>query len=120
MATNDQSCTIVPYFKVSEGSLDAFKSLCQQAVDRANGEPDCLYYGYSFNGDEAFCREGYADADAALFHLGNIAPVLQELLKVSEITRLEVHGPAAELAKLREPMAAMNPTFFTLEYGFRR
>jgi quinol monooxygenase YgiN len=120
MATQDRCCTIVPYFKVSEGNLDDFKSLCEQAVERANGEPGCLYYGFSFNGHEVFCREGYNDADAALFHLGNIAPVLQEMLKVSEIARLEVHGPADELAKLREPMAAMNPTFFTLEYGFRR
>ena len=38
----------------------------------------------------------------------------------SEITRLEVHGPESELDKLREPLAALNPQFFTLEYGFRR
>ena len=120
MATNDQCCTIVPYFKVAEGNIEAFKSLCQQAVDRTNGEPGCLYYGFSFNGDEAFCREGYTNAEAALAHLENVGPVFQEMFKVAEITRLEVHGPADEIAKMREPMAGLNPTFFTLEYGFRR
>ena len=120
MATQDKCCTIVPYFKVSEDNLEAFKALCQKAVDRTSGESDCLYYGFSFNGNEALCREGYANAEAALTHLENIGPILQELLKIAEISRLEVHGPADEIAKLREPMAGLNPTFFTLEYGFRR
>lgn len=121
MPTNDTHCTIAPYFKVSEGQLETFKEFCRNAVEQTSTEPDCLYYGFSFNGDEAFCREGYVNAEAALTHLGNIDPLLQEVLKgIAEITRLEVHGPADELAKLRAPMAALNPTFFTLEYGFRR
>lgn len=45
--------------------------------------------------------------------------LLQEALKISEITRLEVHGPAVELEKLRAPLAELRPQFFTLEYGFR-
>jgi hypothetical protein len=31
-----------------------------------------------------------------------------------------VHGPEAELAKLREPFAKLKPQYFVLEYGFRR
>ena len=37
-----------------------------------------------------------------------------------ELTRLEIHGPEEELAKLREPLAHLKPQFFVLEYGFRR
>jgi len=33
---------------------------------------------------------------------------------------LEIHGSKEELAKLREPLAELNPQFFILEYGFRR
>ena len=120
MATQDTCCTIVPYFKVAEGQLDAFKALSEQMVERTSSEPKCLYYGFSYDGDQAHCREGYEDAAGALAHLDNIGPLLQELLKTAEITRLEVHGPAAELAKLREPLAKLGPQFFTLEYGFRR
>ncbi len=32
----------------------------------------------------------------------------------------EVHGPESQLALLREPLAALNPQFFSLEFGFRR
>jgi quinol monooxygenase YgiN len=120
MATTDTCCSIAPYFKVHADKLDEFKKLSAQMVEKSNQEPGCLFYAYTFKADQAHCREGYADADAVLAHLGNIGPLLQEALKIAEITRLEVHGPGAELAKLREPMAGLNPQFFTLEHGFRR
>jgi hypothetical protein len=120
MATQDKCCTIVPYFKVADGKLDAFKALCSQFVAKTETEAKALYYGFSFAGDQVHCREGYADAEGLLTHLQNVGALLQEALKISEITRLEIHGPEAELAKLRGPMAHLSPQFFTLEYGFRR
>jgi quinol monooxygenase YgiN len=120
MATQDKSCTIVPYFKVHEGKLDAFKELCPQFVEKTTAEPKCLYYGFSFEGDEAHCREGYEDAEGLLAHLENVGALLEQSLTIADIARLEVHGPEEELAKLREPLAGLNPRFFTLEFGFRR
>ena len=120
MATQDRCCTIVPYFKVHDGKLAAFKGLCERFVAQSSEEPQCLYYGFSFDGDQAHCREGYAHADAALAHLENVGALLQEALKISDLTRLEIHGPAEELGKLRGPLADLKPQFFTLEFGFRR
>lgn len=120
MATQDTCCTIVPYFKVHDGKLEAFKALCAKFVEQTEQEPKCLYYGFTFDGDQAHCREGYVDAAGALAHLESVGPLLEEALQMADITRLEVHGPEAELAKLREPLAALGPQFFTLEYGFRR
>lgn len=120
MATQDTSVTIVPYFKVQEGKLKDFSALCERFVAQTSEEPNCIYYGFSFCGDEAFCREGYENAEAALLHLDRVGPLLQEALKISELTRLEIHGPEAQLAKLREPLASLAPRFFTLECGFRR
>lgn len=120
MATQDRCCTIVPYFKVKAGKLDAFRALCERFVDRTKAEPACLYYGFSFDGDQAHCREGYEGADGLLAHLQNVGALLKEALEIADIARLEVHGPAAELAKLRKPLADLKPQFFTLEYGFRR
>lgn len=120
MATQDTCCTLVPYFKVQDGKLDTFKGLCGQFVDKTQQETKCLFYGFSFDGEQAHCREGYTDAEGLLAHLENVGELLQEALKIAEITRLEVHGPEQELAKLREPLAELNPQFFTLEFGFRR
>ena len=120
MATQDKCCTIVPYFKAHAGKLGDIKAFCEKFVERTSSEPKCLYYGFSFDGDEFHCREGYADAEGALAHLENVGAMLQEMLTIADITRLEVHGPAEELAKLREPLAGLSPKFYTLEYGFRR
>ena len=120
MATQDTCCTIVPYFKVHEGQLENFKNGCEAFVEKTADEPKCLYYGFSFNGDEAHCREGYIDAEGVLAHLDNVGELLQQALKISDLTRLEIHGPESELARLREPLANLNPAYFVLEYGFRR
>ncbi len=120
MATQDTCCTIVPYFKVHEGKLDAFKKLCERFVEKTSTEPKCLYYGFSFHDDEALCREGYEDADGLLAHVQNVGKLLEEAMTIADLTRFEIHGPEAELAKLREPLGSLNPAFFVLEYGFRR
>jgi len=120
MATDDRCCTIVPYFKIHSGKIQPFKALCEQFVEKSKAEPGCLYYGFSFDDDQAHCREGYTDADAAIAHVQNVGPLLAELLKISDVTRFELHGPEAELDKLRGPFADLKPQFFKLEYGFRR
>ncbi len=121
MLKTDACCTLVPYFKVNEGQLDAFKALGPRFVERTRNEPGCVHYAFSFNGQAAHCREGYDDAAAVLAHLDNVGALLQEALKIAAIERLEVHGPAAELDKLRGPLAGLNPQWFVLATdGVRR
>ena len=120
MSVQDKCCTIVPYFKVSSGNLEEFKQLCEKFVKKTKEEEKCLYYGFSFDGEQAHCREGYEDAESLLTHLDNIGTLLEKALQIAEITRLEIHGPEEELVKLREPLAKLEPQFYTLEYGFRR
>jgi hypothetical protein len=76
-----------------------------------------VHYAFSYSGDAAHCREGYDDAAAVLAHLDNVGALLQEALKIAQITKLEVHGPAAELDKLRGPLTALNPQYFELAPG---
>ena len=120
MATQDKCCTIVPYFKVQNSKLNDFKAMCDQFVEKTKSEEKCLYYGFSFSGEIAHCREGYEDAEGLLAHLENVGTLLEEALKISEIIRFEIHGPEEELNKLREPLSDLKPQFFQLEYGFRR
>ncbi len=117
MIAEDRVCTLVPYFEVNEGKLAEFKALGPKFVERTRSEAGVVHYAFSFSGSTAHCREGYVDAAAVLAHLENVGALLGEALKISKIVRLEVHGPAAELDKLRGPMAALNPQFFALEAG---
>ncbi len=116
MAT-DTVCTLVPYFKVKPGQLAAFRAGVAGFVERTSSEKGCVHYAFSFDGDNAHCREGYDNADAMLAHLQNVDALLKEALKIADIVRLEVHGPAAEVEKLRQPLAGLKPQFFVLEPG---
>jgi hypothetical protein len=40
--------------------------------------------------------------------------MLAQALTMADLIRIEVHGPAAELAKLKEPLAHLNPVWFEL------
>jgi quinol monooxygenase YgiN len=113
----DTVCTLVPYFKVRAGQLDAFKAGVAGFVERTKSEKGCVHYAFSFNGDVAHCREGYDDAASLLAHLDNVGALLGEALKIADIERLEVHAPAAEIEKLRGPMAALKPQFYELVPG---
>jgi quinol monooxygenase YgiN len=120
MFKSDTCCTLAPYFEVQEGHLDAFKALGPKFVAKTGTEPGCMHYAFSFNGNTAHCREGYDDAAALLAHLKNVRELLGEALKISKLVRFEVHAPAAEVEKLRGPMASLKPQFFVLEEGIRR
>lgn len=120
MTMQDKCCSVVPYFTIAEGKCEAFKTLCEQMVAKARTEAGCLYYGFCFNGDQAHCREGFADGDAVLIHLDNVGALLQKALQISDLTRLEIHGQEAELKKLYAPLAHLQPAYFVLECGFRR
>jgi quinol monooxygenase YgiN len=120
MTTQDKCCSVVPYFTIAYGKRKAFKELCEKMVEQTQSEEKCLYYGFCFNGDQAHCREGYADAAGVLTHLNNIGPLLTQALEVSNLARLEVHGPEEEIKKLQTPLAHLQPEYFILEYGFRK
>ena len=120
MALEDPICTLVPYFTVQEGRLDEFKALGEQMVERTRSEDAVVFYGFSFDGQTAHCREGYRDAQGILTHLENVDSLLKEALGIAELARLEVHGPADQIDALREPLAALNPSLFVMETGFRR
>jgi len=117
----DTCCGLVPYFEVNPGKLEEFKALGPKFIALTRKEAGVLYYAFSFSGQAAHCREGYKDAAGLLAHLKNVDAVLKQALAISKITRLEVHGPAAELEKLKETLAGLNPTYVTREHGgFRR
>lgn len=101
-----------PYFKAHPGKLEAFRAGLPAFRAKTAAEEKNLFYDFTVNGDEIFCREGYDGAQALLTHLENIGALLAEALKIADLTRLEVHGPAGELDKLRKPLAHLKPEWF--------
>lgn len=103
-----------PYFKVPPDKLPHLKAILPEFVAKTRDETGNLFYEFTVNDDEVFCREGYVNAEALLAHLENVAAMLAAAVTMAELVRLEVHGPAAELEKLKEPLAHLKPTWFVL------
>ncbi len=106
--------TLHPYFKVPADKLDLLKAILPEFAAKTCAETGNLFYEFSINGNEVFCREGYLNAEALLAHLENVGAMLAQALKMADLIRIEVHGPAAELQKLKEPLAHLNPAWFQL------
>jgi hypothetical protein len=56
-------------------------------VEKTAKEEKNLFYEFTVNGDEVFCREGYADAEGLLAHLENVGALLAE--KSRDLQRAE-------------------------------
>lgn len=109
--------SIHPYFKVPSGKLEEARAMLREFIAKVETETGNLYYDFTINGDVIFCREGYQGAQALLDHCENVADELGRFLELVEVVRVEVHGTAGELDKLREPLADLNPEWFEFECG---
>jgi len=120
MSTFDNAVSIHPYFKIKEGQMDACKSFLAQFTEKVATEEKCLYFNFTFKGDVLCCREAYRDADGVQAHLDNVGALLGELLGIADLVRIELHGPAEELEKLKPAFADFNPDYFTCACGIGR
>ncbi len=115
MPQHQNIVSIHPYFKADPGQLETFKNLLPAFCAKTAEEPLCLAYDFTISGDIIFCREAYIGAEGALAHISNVGTLLDEAMKISQLLRLELHGSAEELDKLRPHLSGLNPTWFVLE-----
>jgi quinol monooxygenase YgiN len=100
-------------FMIHDGQLEKFKQLakaCMQSTkDKDKGT---LQYDWYFNSDETECRvrETYVDSDAILAHIGNLGPLLGELLAISDFYP-ELYGSPSQA--LINATAALKPTVYS-------
>mmetsp|Transcript_12316 Transcript_12316/g.49384 ORF Transcript_12316/g.49384 Transcript_12316/m.49384 type:complete len:117 (-) Transcript_12316:53-403(-) len=106
-----------PYFTVPEGKMDEMKALLDRFSAQTKSEAGNLIYDFTISGNIVHCREHYVDADAVLAHIANVGAILGEATAVAPITRVEVHGPAEQLAKLKEPLGKFDAAWFEYYTG---
>lgn len=114
------SVSLNPYFRVHPGNSDAARKLLDRFVSKTSTEAGCLYYEFTRCQDIIFCREAYRDAAGVLAHLENVGPELEEVLRLADLIRIEIHGPAAELDRLRGPLAHLPVEWFVWQCGVAR
>ena len=121
MAQSFDCICLVPYFKAFPGKEEEVKSLLPKFVEKTALESGVIYYDFFSNGeDEFYCREAYKDAATALAHLTNVGVLLGEMMKLADLTRVEIHGTAKEVAKVKESLEPLHPVCFIHECGLGR
>ena len=112
VSTPSMISTICPTFTIND--LDKAKPFMDQCVEATKSEPGCLYYGWTICGDKLFCREAYVDGAAVTTHLQNAVPIVGAMLDsgAAVLDKIEVHGPAAELAKCKEEADKLGASFW--------
>lgn len=122
-AAFDKSIGINPYFKVKEGKMDEAKKMlvgfCDIVREKETADK-CFFYNFTIRDDVIFCREAYRDAEAVKAHLKNVGDALGPFFEITELIRIEIHGPAAELEKLKKDFADLKPDYFVSECGIGR
>ena len=112
----DTTCSLCPYFKIHEGKVEQWKANCEKFYELTKTEPDMVFYGFSFTEDgQAHCREAYKSGAALLHHLGNVDSPLKAALEISDLARIEFHGPASEVEVVREALAPLGCVFYALD-----
>ena len=90
-------------------------------IERTATEEAVLYYHFTVSSAGiVFCREAYIGGEGALAHLANVDDLLKAALEIADLVRLEVHGAAAELDKMREPLSELPVEWFVLETGLKK
>lgn len=105
--------TIHPYFKVHPGKENQVPAVLEKFIAKTRGDSKCLFYEFTSLNDMVFCREGYEGAEGLMEHVTGIGEILDEMLSIADLTRVEIHGPAEELDQLRGPLSHLDAQWFT-------
>ena len=107
---SDETLCVLVYWKIKDytkflAGVEDFQHLTRQ-------EEKVKYYGFCMYGSKAICREGYDCAEGFMEHLQNVDGPLKTAMECADIERVEVHGPASEVNKLREPLKSFPAVFW--------
>jgi quinol monooxygenase YgiN len=111
----DTTLSMMVHWKVKD--MAAFLRGCADFAELTKQETGNKYYGFTVSGDQAVCKEGYTGAEGFLAHLENVEGPLAKALQVADITKIEAHGPKAEVDKLRDPLQAFPVTYWSYVDG---
>lgn len=99
--------------RIHDGKLEELKGVAEKclACVREKDTGTLMYDWYlSSDGKTCMVRESYENSEAVLAHVGNLGPLLGELMAVGAV-QLEVFGEPSD--QLREAIAAMQPNIYS-------
>ena len=114
--------TLRPTYTITDWQLA--RPIMEEYLEGTRKERGVMYCGWNVCGDKLFTSEAYHSADAVLEHIDNVQGAVSKLLNMgsASIDTVELHGPAAEVAKCKGALEASNfgaktPRFFAIDSG---
>ena len=120
MSTSSTLVTVVTHLQVHDGKLDDFRAGCRTLIERTSSEKKCVFMQVAFDGRKCVSHEGYADAAGVMEHLENVRATMEENMAMADLNGVELYGPADELDRLREPLGAFSPDFYSVDFRYER
>lgn len=109
-------CTMSPHYTICE--WEKAGPIMREIFEAANQEPGCIYFGWERSGNKLHSRETFVDGDSLKTHVDRVKLLIDELRAgPATLDRLEVTGPASELAKIKVITAGLSPhpEYFEIE-----
>lgn len=114
MSRLSQFVAIQATFRIHPGLREIVNRLLGEFDRRASDEPLILFHEASFQSDALALRIAFPSAVSLLDHLAGTSDGFERLLSETDLIRMEIHGPEAELSQLRGPLGALQPDWFVL------
>ena len=97
--------TLRPTYTITDWQLA--RPIMEEYLEGTRKERGVMYCGWNVCGDKLFTSEAYHSADAVLEHIDNVQGAVSKLLNMgsASIDTVELHGPAAEVAKCKGALA---------------
>lgn len=113
----DSAVTLCPYFKFNAGKAEEWKANAETFYEKTKTEDLMMYYGFSYEGERAHCRECYTDAKGLFAHLDNVGETFGKSLTMSSLERIECHAPAEQMEELKahKVLQSVKTEFWTLD-----
>ncbi len=105
---------------VNNGQLDALKTVSKKFCELTAQEEGVVAYEWSLSSDTGVLHvhERYVDSDAALAHLGNVGPHLDELFALVAPREIICYGNASDA--FRDAVRDFPMTYMDMFNGFNR
>jgi len=115
MSAKNSLVTMHPHYKIHD--WDQAQPIVQALIEVSAREPGCIFYSWHMSGDTLICREGFIDGESAIKHLSEVGQLKDTLVDgPASLDRIEVHGPTAEIEKLKVRSNALRKLGSSVEF----
>jgi quinol monooxygenase YgiN len=106
--------------EIAPDNLSSFKTVMDEMILSAQGEPDTLAYEWCFNENETFCGlyERFRDSAAAKLHLTNFGQFAERFVGAcTSIDMIVLGNPNDEVKSM---LSGLSPIIVEFQAGFER